>query len=260
MTTQQALTNVSAVGVAEADYDVVRFCVTIEGKGKTGPAAKEDARKGIDATTAAIKALEDDGINVDRDRLKASLSVNAHQKYDRASGEHKKDGYLATYTVTFSSTSVDKASDIQDRLTSIADAQVAAPDFKILDLAGLQRKALIDAKAKVDQRFDDQCAVLGIRETDCSLASYDVRYDDSESAGARPMRALALMSASHESVGGGGPPPVEIKAGKARVKATLTVSYQRRTSSRKAAKKASPAASTNGGSKPAGTRAATAAG
>lgn len=254
MSTQQALTNVFATGVAEADYDVVRFSVTIEGKGKTGPAAKENARAGIDATTATIRALEADGINVDRDRLKSSLSVNAHQKYDRASGEHKKDGYLATYTVTFSSTSVDKASDIQDRLTSIADAQVAPPDFKILDLAGLQRKALIDAKAKVDRRFDDQCAVLGIRESDCSLASYDVRYDDSESAGARPMRAAMAMSP--ESVGGG-PPPVEIKAGKARVKATLTISYQRKTSSRKAAKKAAASATPNGG-KTASTRAATA--
>ncbi len=256
MSNQDKLTSVSDTGVAEADYDVVRFSVTIEGKGKTGPAAKENARAGIDATTATIKALEADGVNVDRDRLKASLSVNAHQKYDRQSGEHKKDGYLATYTVTFSSTSVDKASDIQDKLTSIPDAQVAPPDFKILDLAGLQRKALIDAKAKVDRRFDDQCAVLGVRETDCALASWDVRYDDSESAGARPMRAaMAMESVAHD---GGGPPPVEIKAGKARVKATLTITYQRKSSSRKSSAKSPSSSAGNGGGKPATTRSATA--
>lgn len=258
MSNQQALTNVQDTGVAEADYDVVRFSVTIEGKGKTGPAAKEDARKGIDATTATIKALEADGINVDRDRLRATLSVDVHQKYDRQSGENKRDGYLAKYHVTFSSTSVDRASDIQDRLTSIPDAQVAAPDFKILDLAGLERDALEDAKKKVDRRFADQCAVLGIRETDCSLASYDARYDNSESAGARPMRAaMALESVAHD---GGGPPPIEIKAGKARVKVTLTVSYQRKASSAKRAAKPAATASGNGG-KPAGsTRTATASG
>lgn len=258
MSTQQTLTSVSDIGVAETDYDVVRFSVTVEGKGKTGPAAKEAARAGIDATRAAITALEADGVKIDKDKLRATISVDVHQKYDRQSGEQKKDGYQATWTCTFSSTSVDRASEIQDKLTSVPDAQVAAPDFKVLDIAALERDALEDAKKKVDRRFTDQCAVLGIREADCSLASFDARYDRSESAGARPMRAsLALMSATNESAGGGGPPPVEIKAGKAQIKVTLTVTYQRKASSRRAAKKASsPTAGKNGGAKPATTRAA----
>lgn len=219
-----SLTSVSALGVALADYDTAIFSITVEGRGEDGPAAKEDARPAIDALNACLKDLESAGVSVNREELTADYSVGVEQEYDHDARRNKSIGYLASYTLSFRSESVDRASEVFDKLSSIEGCQVASPDFRVKDIQGLQKAAFTDAWAKVQKRFSDECEALGLKRGDYALATYQTRYDESESAGPRPMRAMAAM-ASAESVGGGGPPPVDIKAGKSTVKVTLTASF-----------------------------------
>ncbi|HTK04444.1 MAG TPA: SIMPL domain-containing protein [Candidatus Eisenbacteria bacterium] len=219
-----SLTSVSALGVALADYDTAIFSITVEGRGKNGPAAKTAARPAIDALNACLKALEKDGVAIARDELTADLSVGVEQEYDHSARRNKRIGYLATYALSFKSESVDRASEVFDKLSSIEGCEVQSPDFRVKDIQGLQKSAFADAWAKVQQRFSDECESLGLKRGDYALATYQTRYDESESAGPRPMRAMAAM-ASAESVGGGGPPPVDIKAGKSTVKVTLTATF-----------------------------------
>lgn len=224
MSNNGTLTSVSALGVAAADYDTAIFTVTVEGRGKNGSAAKEAARPAIDALNACLKALEKSGVSVARDELTADLSVGVEQEYDHSARRNKRIGYLATYALSFKSETVDRASEVFDKLSSIEGCEVQSPDFRVKDIAGLQKEAFKDAFAKVERRFADECEALGLKRGEYALASYQTRYDDSESAGPRPMRAMAAM-ASAESVGGGGPPPVDIKAGKSTIKVTLTASF-----------------------------------
>lgn len=221
---QKPLTSVNVTGVAEADYDTAFFSIAIEGRAKTGAAAKDKARPVIDQVNACLASLEKEGIGFAKDKAKAEFEVAADMEYD---GRRQKPvGYVATYTLRVSTECVDQASKIHDKLSSVEGAQVASPSFKVKDLEALHKEALKDAKAKADKRFTDECEILGIDQAECTLQSYQTRYDESESAGARPMRAqLALMSDSYESAGGGGPPPVEIKAGKAIIKVQLTCTY-----------------------------------
>lgn len=223
MSERQSLTSVSALGVALADYDTAIFSLSVEGRGKSGPKAKDAARPAINALNAALKALEKEGVAIDRDALTTELSVNPETEYDRQNNRQKRVGYLATYALSFKTETVDRASEIFDRLSSIEGVQADSPDFRVKDAAALQKAAFADAKAKIDRRFADECEALGITASDCALASYQTRYDESESAGARPMRAMAMAaSAAPDSA------PVEIKAGKACIKVTVTATYDRK--------------------------------
>lgn len=218
------LTAVTALGVAIADYDAAIFSVTIEGRGKNGAAAKDAARPAIDALNSALQALEKTGFRIDREELTADLTVGVEQEYDHQARRNKRIGYLATYALSFKTESVDRASEAFDKLSSVEGCQVQSPDFRVKDISGLQKQAFKDAWDKVQARFTAECESLGLSPGDYKLGTYATRYDESESAGPRPMRAMAAM-ASAESVGGGGPPPVDIKAGKSTVKVTLTVNY-----------------------------------
>lgn len=221
---ERSLTAVNATGVAIADYDTALFTVTVEGRGKTGPKAKDAARTTINGLTACLAALEKEGVQIAKDEMTTDLTVGEEKTYDRNSGQQKSAGYLATYSLQFKTESVDRASEIFDKLSSVEGAQVQSPDFRVKDIAALQKEALKDAKAKADRKFQDECEILGLDKSNYELVTYQARYDESESAGARPMRAMAAM-ASPESVGGGGPPPVDIKAGKATIRVTLTLTY-----------------------------------
>jgi uncharacterized protein YggE len=223
--TPQTLRTVTATGVALAKFDTVKFKVEIETKGKTGQSAEDKARPIIAAVIAAVAKLETSGVRVDRDDLKATTKTDLLKRYDQASGSQKPDGYQCTYTLSFRCPDVDRASEIHHALSAVDGAQAASPDFKLKDLAALHKKALKDAKAKADERFANECEILGLDGSDYALANYKVDYDDSESAGARPMRAAMSMESVQHDAPAGGAAPIEIHAGQAKVKATLSIAY-----------------------------------
>ncbi len=244
MTTPNPLTTVDATGVAKAKYDTVAFRITVTGAGKNTKKAKADARPAIDAVNAEIARFERDGVKIDKARRTTTCDVNVTQHYDNQTNKNVSTGYAATYVISFSTSDVDRASEIQDALSSVNLAEVATPQYKLQNITPLHAAALADAKAKLDAKFASQCAVLGLDRGSYELSSYEVRQNNRESAGNQPMR-LAAMSAS----GGGAPPPVELHAGEARVEVTLCVTYVKTAAaSRKASARSSAAPTASGGS------------
>lgn len=216
----KAVTSVNVIGVAKADFDTVGFGLTIEGLGKNGAAAKDAARPAIDAVRNLLEALKADGVAIDDKSVESALTVSQRMEYNRTTGEQKKAGYTAAFTLSFQSSSVDRASEVHDRLTMIGNVEAASPDFRIKDLAGLHKLALADAHAKATERLNNECAVFGLEPGSLRVLSWGAQYDDRQSAGPQAMKVgvMAAASAAPES-------PIEINAGEAVVQVRLTVNY-----------------------------------
>lgn len=221
MSEKQQLTTVTVTGVATAEYDTAIYTCSVQGTGATGPKAKEAARPAIDALNATLDVLEASGVKIDRAGLRAEPDVQPAYEYD-ASRNRLPRGYTASYMLTFQSSSVDRCSEVHDKLTEIEGVSAPSPTFKIKDLTKLHSKALRDAIRKRDARFKDECKALGLNPDDYIPDGHQASYDESESAGARPY-ALEAMAA-----GGPARSPVKVKAGRSSVTVRLSTPYCRR--------------------------------
>src|SRR5271156_1411249 len=118
-----------AVGSARGKFDRVSFDVTVEGHGTNGPKAKAKAQETVTRVNTGIKRLEQAGIKFDKRDLQSTFCVTQHFEYDN--GGRRPAGYVATFSLHLETDQVDRASEIQDVLTSVDGANVGDPHFTL---------------------------------------------------------------------------------------------------------------------------------
>lgn len=218
------VTSVNVQGVAIADFDLVNFTVSVRETGETKELAKKALSEAVVNVEATLAALEASGVSVDHDRLTRNTSIATD--YKTVKKNWVPNGYAATYTLRFQSSSVDEVSVIFDKLSSVEKAQVSSPDFKIRDLSALHAAGREDAFAKAMALFNAECKTVGRDPASLRLLSHTFHYSDRHSGGGRPMRAVAASySAGMEAMGGGAPEPVAIEAGKAEVYVNVALNF-----------------------------------
>lgn len=217
---QQGVRSVEATGLVKAEFDWVAFSITIRGNGDDSPSAKADARKAVDATKAVIDALEKQhGVTIDPDSMRLSFSVEPKQSYG-SNGEQVHDGYAATYDIAFRTKDLSQASLIMDKLTEVKNVQVDAPRFHHDNPDAVYGQALAAARREVENKFAEECAVLGLNPEHFHLVSWEVR--DGQRGGMRgKAQAIATAAISMASA----PEPVQLEAGKAEISVHLTMNF-----------------------------------
>jgi uncharacterized protein YggE len=140
--------------------------------GKTGPEAKEAAKKTIEALRNVIfdhMKLA----SIEADRIKTSFHVDVH----RTQYNVKPEGYKATYTIAFVARDVVQAIALHDKLTSIEDVQSPTPIFRTDESPEIQARAFADAVSKAERKFKDQCTALGLSPDDYAIQAWETDED-----------------------------------------------------------------------------------
>ena len=222
----RTVTTQSATGIAQGKFDNVSFNILIEGRGNTGPEAKNQTREAVEALQTALNQLKSQGITFKDNEDRSTLRLSKEHRYDEETGRNIFSGYLACYTLKVVSEDVEKTSEIQDVLTSISGAEVASPQFgqEPTTRRSLQKIALSSAFEVIRERLAEECEVLGLNVNDFEIESYNVNYTQQ-----RPnaySNANFVAEDAFEAAGGGA--PIEIKSGLADVGVTLNVSWRRK--------------------------------
>lgn len=179
MTKVTTVTTQTATGTARGKYDRVSFSLTVEGRGTTGPRAKEEAQDIITNNIhTALEKLETFTIADGR----TSFSINpTYVDSGIIFNKGKKiAGYRARYTLYLETSQVDKASKIQDVLTSIEGVSVDSPEF-ILEPPSrrkLQDLAVKAAIKVVKDRFRNECETLDLDLEDFEIEDWTAEYYD----------------------------------------------------------------------------------
>jgi uncharacterized protein YggE len=214
----QIVTTVAAQGKAEADYDRASFALSTTKQAKTAPAAKALVELNVAKIRKVIDALEADGLKIDKGSLKSNYSNQPYYEYLKSKA--KLMGYQTTYYLTFTTSTLDKVSEVQDELTALKDVQVSDVVFGIKDTEQLKITALGDAFKRVSARFEAECRVLDKNKDDYEIVSWNVQYYDGHGhRGGTRVMAMAAASA------GAAPEAMEIESGKSEVNVNLGVSY-----------------------------------
>ena len=228
MTESLVVRTMQAQGVATAPFDRVTFALTIIGTGNTSAEAKEDARASVDTASAFIRALPSKDVPIVDGSLRVECQIEPLYVYNGETKQHDFKGYRVTYGMRFQSPAVNMASEIQDRLTSLDKARVEPPNFKVNDLTALQTEAFKDARKRAQARFAAECDAFGIKDDEFDVYSWEARYDESQSAGARPMAAQSVGHSRRMSLSeprSEGPEPVQLESGIATIFVNLSVVY-----------------------------------
>jgi len=239
-------TTVAALGEAETDYNLAGFTVSLVAHGTTVPTAKARLKKQVDALTEALDALKAKlNLTFVKNSIRASSNVGEDWQYNQSKRENEFKGYQATYQYSFQIDDMEQVSAVYDTLTSLQEVTTSSPHWSIKDKTRnkLNNKALKDAWAKVTERFQSECEILGLDAADFEIASWEVNYSDSQRSGrvgAHTNRVAAMRAASLESApiavaaaapAGGGVAEddvLELVVGKATVHANLEVGYARK--------------------------------
>ena len=223
------ITSQNATGIARGQFDSVSFNVTVEGRGNTGPEAKEETRSAVAALTEAIAGLKGDGITFKDDEDKSTFMLNKETRYEDTAGRHVFSGYLAQYQLQIKSNQVDKASEIQDVLTTVEGAEVASPNFsqEPETRRELQKIAVKAAYEVVKERLAEECSILGIKVEELEIDTWDTNYGQSHSYSASNFAADSNMAMAGYA-GGMEAAPIEVKSGLADVQVSLTVGFRRK--------------------------------
>jgi len=218
------VTTQTATGLARGKFDRVAFNLSIEGRGVSGPQAKNKAQEVVNKhVKSAMEKLQKAGIVFQKDRNESGFAVEQHYIYDN--GEHRPSGYKATFTMHMETAQVDRVSDIQDVLTSVEGATVQNPEF-ILEPANrrqLQKVAVTEAFRVAKERFEEECAILRQNPIDFEINEWNARYNNDT-----PSLSNAAVNCSLEVAGAAnGDDALEIDSGLSNVQVTLTVGYRR---------------------------------
>lgn len=219
MNHQEIVTSVSAEGSAEAEFDTARFSVKAEARGKTGPDAKKALKEEASKLRSLYDAFEAEGY---AEKIRTSVSVNPD--YDYKSRTRKIVGYVASYSMSFRTTSLDKVSAIHDALTKIDNVAVHPPTFDVKDKSELSKLALKSAFSKCQDRFESECVILGKDPKQFEVGTWNVSY--SEDNYRQPVRALSAMAEA--PMGGGNEEAIAIESGKAEVTVRFQAHYVRK--------------------------------
>jgi uncharacterized protein YggE len=229
MQTSNSVTSVSAKGSAETDYDLASFTLSLRSEEASVPEAKASLKLKIDALNAALDAsvLKNNVVLVANSK-KTSFSVAENRVW--VNSEPKLLGHLATFSLTFRTSTLDKVSDLYDDLTTLEDVTVNSPFFLLKDKDKLNKKALKDAFKKVTRRFAEECEVLGLEVDDFDIAAYEVEYHDTVRSSNTRLSMASMAHRGLESVGSSAQDsdPIKIESGKAEVSVNLEVAFKRK--------------------------------
>lgn len=222
------VSSVCVNGLAVADYDLVNFSLTTSADGATSAKAKDDLRKVVNDIQGCLDYLRlKEDVQVEPNRMKASMNVNVNYEWNAKKNRHEKKGFRAAYSLGFQTSAVDKASIILDALTTLDEVNVSQPSFKLRDLDELHKQGFKDAFERATARFNNECSTLGKNPDKFEVLNWSVRYSEQESGGRRVgatmLRAQAVPMS--EAYGGVAPDPISIESGKAEVYVTLTLNY-----------------------------------
>ena len=214
---KEPFTTVYATGVAETVYKSAEFTMSITAYGQDNA----EARAKIDVTHAEIRktitALNKGGARIDEAGMKIGYETAPWNEYDGTTREQVHKGYQVTASLNCSTEKVDAATVIMDALTKINGAIVSTPSFTPDDSPAARKKAFKVAYDRAMEDFRLQCTVLGVNPDDCELAS----YSPSTATYRPPMAERAMaVAASAPAV-----PPTEIKAGRAEITASITMTF-----------------------------------
>jgi len=222
-------TTQTAIGLARGSFDCVSFDLAVEGRGTTGPKAKEEAQRIINgALSAALNSLAERDIRFEQKDGQVNFSVTQEFRYDDKRGRNVPSGYVASFSQHLETKDLDRAPEIMDVLTSAEGVNVNPPQFSLLpeNRRKLQRGALEAAFKVVQERFDEECKVLNQDPGDFRISTWNARYND---RGTQPqVFANAAYDANMETLGGGPPDAPLVQSGLASVGVTLSVSYCRK--------------------------------
>jgi len=223
----QLVTSQSATGFARGKFDTVSFNVDIEGRGRSGPDAKAAVKKPLKALLDALSSLGESGVEFKSDEDQSSLNLSKETRWDEQQGRNIFTGYLASYSLHVESSDVDRASEIQDVLTSVDGIEVDSPTFTLEpeQRRELQKAALKLAVVVVKDRFKQECEVLSLDPEDFEINTFNTNYGQRRTNSCSNF-AMKYESAMDSNSAGGA--PVEIKSGLADVEITLTVSFKRK--------------------------------
>lgn len=239
-------TTVAANGESKADYNLAGFSLSLTSLEETVPLAKAALKKKVEELAAALDAMKTKlDVEFVKNSIRSSSSVHPIHEWEQVDGKNQQvfRGHRATYSYSFQVDDLDKVSKVYDTLTSLNEVATSSPYYAIKESTRdrLNKKALKHAFEKVTERFETECAVLGLSPSDFEVYSWETSYSDSRrsdrvAAGApRAMMARAASADSYESVGsamGGGQAEdnsLELVAGQAQVNVNLEVGYARKT-------------------------------
>lgn len=248
-------TTVAAQGEAKTDYNLAGFSLSLTSLEETVPLAKADLKKKVDELALAIGTMKTKlDVEFVKNSIRSSSNVNPVHEWETINGKNQQvfRGYRATYSYSFQVDDLEKVSKIYDTLTFLKEVSTSSPSYAIKDSTRdrLNKKALKHAFEKVTDRFETECAVLGLSPSDFEVFSWETSYSDSRRsdrvAGARPAMAMRAMAAHDglESVGsamGGGydeDNSLELVAGQAQVTVNLEVGFSRKATQSASAVKA----------------------
>jgi uncharacterized protein YggE len=221
------VTQVSASGSISAEYDLVNVSFQIQATEKTSSAAKDALRETVNTVLAAIEYLQSrEGVTFNKDRTTSGIHVNVNRVMHENKWRNK--GFIATYSYSCQSTSVDKIGLIMEHLAGIDNVQISNPVFKLSNATQKQEAALRVAADRTNARFVSQCRMLGKNPDDYEIIEWNVSYDESQVDAGPPATARAFSASPLGGSSASNSNEIQIQSGKARITATLTVGFGRK--------------------------------
>ncbi len=241
-------TTVAAQGTAETKFNLVTFSVSLSEAAQTVPNAKVKLTKAIEGLNQSLedvkKALS---LEYVKNSLRTSSSTQENWEYVGKQNKRELQGFTMTYSLSFDLSDLDQVGKVYDALTSIPKITVHQPAFSLKNRDKLNKRALKDAWKKVEERFEMECATLGLLPTDFEVSNWETSYSDSRRSdrvakGARAYSVGGAAGSPSMSLGGGGDdeliegssneePAIGFTVGLASVTVNLEVGYARKTNS-----------------------------
>ena len=167
-------TTVAAQGTAETKFNLVTFSVSLSEAAQTVPNAKVKLTKAIEGLNQSLedvkKALS---LEYVKNSLRTSSSTQENWEYVGKQNKRELQGFTMTYSLSFDLSDLDQVGKVYDALTSIPKITVHQPAFSLKNRDKLNKRALKDAWKKVEERFEMECATLGLLPTDFEVSNWE---------------------------------------------------------------------------------------
>jgi len=211
---------VSSSGSVAADYNLATFHIGLDHLDDTVPEAKLRLKEKVDQLMLALDNIKSKHqVEIIKNSLKTSINVQPHYEYGK-NGKNKLIGFMASYEMSFKVSDMDKVSFIYDELTSLPEVTVQNPQYQVKNADKLKKKALQRARKNVEERFAEECEILGLKRENYEIISWRVNYNDhNREYGARVM---ALTAGASKSVAAD---PIDLFSGQASIMVDLSVNY-----------------------------------
>lgn len=215
------VTTVSSSGSVAADYNLATFNIGLDHLDDTVPEAKLRLKDKVDQLMLALDNIKSTHqVELIKNSLKTSINVQPHYEYGK-NNKTKLVGFMASYVMSFKISDMDKVSIVYDQLTSLPEVTVQNPQYQVKHADKLKKKALEKAWNSVEERFTEECEVLGLKRENYEVISWRVNYNDhNREYGAKVMALSAGVSRSMTA-----PDPIDLFSGQANIMVDLSVNY-----------------------------------